>query len=160
MSYVPPHLRNSSAGKTTTLNSNGADQFSSKLSSHQSTIHCNGELDKFSSNGYSSSSRRSSVNYSTASRTAIPAPEFPQWKPSERVLRLKSEQVRIFSSTRKWCYLGYQYLNCPFLFSVKVLHLLCVLRVYESLLNLNLYSLKVSLLLQNCMFNFVRGALN
>lgn len=103
MSYVPPHLRNSSAGKTTTLNSDGAaaDYFSSKLSSHQSRIHCNGELDKFSSNGYSNSSRRSSVNYSTTSRTAIPDPEFPQWKPSERVLRLKSEQVRIFSSTRK-----------------------------------------------------------
>ncbi|XP_075079023.1 DEAD-box ATP-dependent RNA helicase 20 isoform X2 [Nicotiana tabacum] len=95
MSYVPPHLRNSSAGKTTTLNSNGAgaDHFSSKLSSHQSRIHCNGELDKFSSNGYSNSSRRSSVNYSTTSRTAIPDPEFPQWKPSERVLRLKSEQI-------------------------------------------------------------------
>lgn len=95
MSYVPPHLRNFSAGKTTTLNSDGAaaDYFSSKLSSHQSRIHCNGELDKSSSNGYSNSSRRSSVNYSTASRTAIPDPEFPQWKPSERVLRLKSEQV-------------------------------------------------------------------
>ncbi|XP_019251286.1 PREDICTED: ATP-dependent RNA helicase DBP2-like [Nicotiana attenuata] len=95
MSYVPPHLRNSSAGKTTTLNSNGAgaDYFSSKRSSHQSRIHCNGELDKSSSNGYSNSSRRSSVNYSTASRTAIPDPEFPQWKPSERVLRLKSEQI-------------------------------------------------------------------
>ncbi|XP_075088919.1 DEAD-box ATP-dependent RNA helicase 20 isoform X2 [Nicotiana tabacum] len=95
MSYVPPHLRNFSAGKTTTLNSDGAaaDYFSSKLSSHQSRIHCNGELDKSSSNGYSNSSRRSSVNYSTASRTAIPDPEFPQWKPSERVLRLKSEQI-------------------------------------------------------------------
>lgn len=87
MSYVPPHLRNPAAGKTATINSNGADHFSSKHS-----WYGNGELEK-PSNGYTNSDRRSSVNYSLPKTVAIPDPVFPQWKPSERVLRLKSEQI-------------------------------------------------------------------
>ncbi|KAK4707465.1 hypothetical protein R3W88_032957 [Solanum pinnatisectum] len=89
MSYVPPHLRNSAAGKTTTtptINSKGADHFSSK---HTSRIP---SLEK-SSNGYSNSARRSSLNYSLPNTVAVPDPVFPHWKPSERVLRLKSEQI-------------------------------------------------------------------
>ncbi|KAH0641060.1 hypothetical protein KY290_038331 [Solanum tuberosum] len=89
MSYVPPHLRNSAAGKTTTtptINSKGADHFSSK---HTSRIP---SLEK-SSNGYSNSARRSSLNYSLPNTVAVPDPAFPHWKPSERVLRLKSEQI-------------------------------------------------------------------
>ncbi|KAL3328155.1 hypothetical protein AABB24_035676 [Solanum stoloniferum] len=89
MSYVPPHLRNSAAGKTTTtptINSKGADHFSSK---HTSRIP---SLEK-SSNGYSNSARRSSLNYSLLNTVAVPDPVFPHWKPSERVLRLKSEQI-------------------------------------------------------------------
>ncbi|WMV46109.1 hypothetical protein MTR67_039494 [Solanum verrucosum] len=89
MSYVPPHLRNSAAGKTTTtptINSKGAEHFSSK---HTSRIP---SLEK-SSNGYSNSARRSSINYSLPNTVAVPDPTFPHWKPSERVLRLKSEQI-------------------------------------------------------------------
>uniref|UniRef100_A0A0V0INV0 RNA helicase n=1 Tax=Solanum chacoense TaxID=4108 RepID=A0A0V0INV0_SOLCH len=89
MSYVPPHLRNSAAGKTTTtptINSKGADHFSSK---HTSRIP---SLEK-SSNGYSNSARRSSINNSLPNTVAVPDPAFPHWKPSERVLRLKSEQI-------------------------------------------------------------------
>ncbi|TMX04600.1 hypothetical protein EJD97_006807 [Solanum chilense] len=89
MSYVPPHLRNSAAGKTTTtptINSIGADHFSSKHTSRISSL-------EKSSNGYSSSARRSSLNYSLPNTFAVPDPIFPHWKPSERVLRLKSEQI-------------------------------------------------------------------
>ncbi|KAG5585946.1 hypothetical protein H5410_046380 [Solanum commersonii] len=89
MSYVPPHLRNSAAGKTTTtatINNKGADHFSSK---HTSRIP---SLEK-SSNGYSNSARRSSINYSLPNTVAVPDPAFPHWNPSERVLRLKSEQI-------------------------------------------------------------------
>ncbi|KAK4731532.1 hypothetical protein R3W88_024520 [Solanum pinnatisectum] len=89
MSYVPPHLRNSAAGKTTTtptINSKGADHFSSK---HTARIP---SLEK-SSNGYSNSARRSSLHYSLPNTVAVPDPVFPHWKPSERVLRLKSEQI-------------------------------------------------------------------
>lgn len=99
MSYVPPHLRNSAGRKTTTatINSNGADHFSSKHSSHQSkipSIYGNGELEK---QVFSISARRSSINYTLPKTLAVPDPVFPKWKPSERVLRLKSEQVRSFS---------------------------------------------------------------
>ncbi|KAJ8562537.1 hypothetical protein K7X08_011828 [Anisodus acutangulus] len=77
MSYVPPHLRNS--------NSNGGDHLSSK-----SRISSSVEKP---SNGYSSSARRSSVNYSLPKTVTVPDPVSPKWKPSERVLRLKSEQI-------------------------------------------------------------------
>ncbi|KAM3325859.1 ATP-dependent RNA helicase DBP2-like [Capsicum chacoense] len=95
MSYVPPHLRNSAGGKTTTatINSNGADHFFSKHSSHQSgipSIYGNGELEK---QVFSISARRSSINYTLPKTLAVPDPVFPKWKPSERVLRLKSEQI-------------------------------------------------------------------
>ncbi|PHT72507.1 hypothetical protein T459_23292 [Capsicum annuum] len=95
MSYVPPHLRNSAGRKTTTatINSNGADHFSSKHSSHQSripSIYGNGELEK---QVFSISARRSSINYTLPKTLAVPDPVFPKWKPSERVLRLKSEQI-------------------------------------------------------------------
>lgn len=89
MSYVPPHLRNSAAGKTTTtptINSIGGNHFSSKHTSRISSL-------EKSSNGYSSSARRSSLNYSLPNTFAVPDPIFPHWKPSERVLRLKSEQI-------------------------------------------------------------------
>ncbi|KAK4370265.1 hypothetical protein RND71_009740 [Anisodus tanguticus] len=77
MSYVPPHLRNS--------NSNGGDHLSSKSGISSSV--------EKPSNGYSSSARRSSVNYSLPKTVSVPDPVSPKWKPSERVLRLKAEQI-------------------------------------------------------------------
>lgn len=98
MSYVPPHLRNSSATTTTTtttsvtldnvndhitkLSNSASSNFHSKISSATSTWNSLPTL--------SNASRRTSA----APRTvAVPEVFFPQWNPSERVLRLNSQQV-------------------------------------------------------------------
>ncbi|XP_040993787.1 DEAD-box ATP-dependent RNA helicase 52A-like isoform X1 [Juglans microcarpa x Juglans regia] len=72
MSYVPPHLRNSgSTPSTTGTSSLTLDADRSKLSK--------------SSTDFRQSSR--------SLRLAVPEPVFPHWNPSERVLRMKPEQV-------------------------------------------------------------------
>ncbi|KAG8633672.1 ATP-dependent RNA helicase RhlE isoform X1 [Manihot esculenta] len=98
MSYVPPHLRNSSATTTTTtttsvtldnvndhitkLSNSASSNFHSKISSATSTWNSLPTL--------SNASRRTSA----APRTvAVPEVFFPQWNPSERVLRLNSQQI-------------------------------------------------------------------
>lgn len=94
MSYVPPHLRNSSAAPAAaakTLVNGNSDHFHSK--------QLNGSYSQFTSaksnnNGNSTNSwnagGRSSGNYASS----VPEPVVPQWKPSDRVLRLSPEQVR------------------------------------------------------------------
>lgn len=76
MSYVPPHLRSS----TKTLEINGNNYYTN---SHVS--HSNNNNNLYSS---STSARRSSDNL-------LPPPDsvVPQWKPSQRVLALKPDQV-------------------------------------------------------------------
>lgn len=76
MSYVPPHLRSS----TKTLEINGNSHYTN---SHVS--HSNNNNNFYSS---STSTRRSSDNL-------LPPPEsvVPQWKPSQRVLALKPDQI-------------------------------------------------------------------
>ncbi|KAF3454793.1 hypothetical protein FNV43_RR05241 [Rhamnella rubrinervis] len=92
MSYVPPHLRNSSSSTTTTT---------SKTSS--TTLDTDYTKLSYTSNSYSkSSSNLSSFNASrwtsgilpqSVRPLAVPDTVFPQWKPSERVLRMKPEQI-------------------------------------------------------------------
>ncbi|KAL7247159.1 hypothetical protein ACSBR2_002136 [Camellia fascicularis] len=91
MSYVPPHLRNSIATKTTTTSSTTTLEPSTttptttdhyhKFNSHSSTA--NGNVNNYSTSSFSNAARRSSV----------PDHVLPHWKPSERVLRLTPEQI-------------------------------------------------------------------
>lgn len=102
MSYVPPHLRNSSSTTTTTTttrtSSGTLDTDRSNLS-YSSNSHFNNDNSSaasFSSFSQSNASRWSSGTISSANRAvAVPDAVVPQWKPSERVLRMKPEQVRI-----------------------------------------------------------------
>ncbi|KAK1353126.1 DNA/RNA helicase, DEAD/DEAH box type, N-terminal [Heracleum sosnowskyi] len=81
MSYVPPHLRSST--KTLEINGNNNNHYTNSHTSHSNNNNNN--------NFYSSSSstRRSSDNL-------LPPPPdsvVPQWKPSQRVLALKPDQI-------------------------------------------------------------------
>ncbi|KAB1225665.1 ATP-dependent RNA helicase DBP2 [Morella rubra] len=76
MSYVPPHLRNSvSSSATTTRTSSVA------LDADRSKLSC------------SSNSPAATRPSSRSLRLAVPGPVFPQWSPSERVLRMTPEQI-------------------------------------------------------------------
>nr|GEX43383.1 DEAD-box ATP-dependent RNA helicase 20-like [Tanacetum cinerariifolium] len=84
-SYVPPHLRKPLAATTTTTVTTTDDVITTnhnKLSSNNTTTF---------------SARRSSTNNNGTqpSRTSLAVPNVvvTQWKPSERVLRLKPEQI-------------------------------------------------------------------
>ncbi|CAH9121114.1 unnamed protein product [Cuscuta epithymum] len=95
MSYVPPHLRNSATA--TTVGRNGGDHLYSNNNAHPKLPSSfaqsrNGAVRESSSNG-SSRSACSTANYSAPRTLVVPEPVFTQWKPSERVLRLKLEQV-------------------------------------------------------------------
>ncbi|XP_047943469.1 DEAD-box ATP-dependent RNA helicase 20-like [Salvia hispanica] len=94
MSYVPPHLRNSSANPVSaakTLVNGNSDHFHSK--------QLNGSYSQFASaksnnnNGNSinlwNAGSRSSGNYAAS----VPEPVAPQWQPSDRVMQLNAEQV-------------------------------------------------------------------
>lgn len=87
MSYVPPHLRNSSAAATSLLNGN-SDHFQKRQLntsySEFTSAKSNGNSNNLSTAGY-----RSSGHYVSS----VPEPVSPQWKPSDRVIRLKPEQV-------------------------------------------------------------------
>ncbi|KAL1834971.1 hypothetical protein ACET3Z_004622 [Daucus carota] len=78
MSYVPPHLRSSSSA-TKTLEINGNNHYTNSFVSQSSN-----------NNLYSSStsSRRSSENLLLPPDSVV-----PQWKPSDRVLALKTDQI-------------------------------------------------------------------
>ncbi|KAE9463650.1 hypothetical protein C3L33_04440, partial [Rhododendron williamsianum] len=105
MSYVPPHLRNSTTTKTTTSTTlePSTTQYQS-FNSHSSQLHqfktaaaatttANGSSRNNNSNSnnsasvFSNAARRSSVNL-------VPDPVLSQWKPSERVLALTPEQTQ------------------------------------------------------------------
>ncbi|KAL2488467.1 ATP-dependent RNA helicase DBP2 [Forsythia ovata] len=97
MSYVPPHLRNSAATTTTTIiNGTGDHLYSKQLnnSSFQlSSGRSNSTLDN-NNNGHSwNAGNRTSGNYISPRTVVVPDTVFPQWKPSERVIRLKPEQI-------------------------------------------------------------------
>ncbi|KAK9167886.1 hypothetical protein Syun_000026 [Stephania yunnanensis] len=90
MSYVPPHLRNSSSS------ANLNDQTFTKTSSETLVSHQN-KLNSFplqNNNSYSFNAVRRTSSQATLPKVlAIPEPLFEQWKPSERVLRMKPEQI-------------------------------------------------------------------
>ncbi|KAL1558763.1 RNA helicase [Salvia divinorum] len=94
MSYVPPHLRNSSANPVS-----AAKTLVNGNSDHLHLKQLNGSYSQFASakgnnnNGNSinlwNAGSRSSGNYASS----VPEPVSPQWKPSDRVMQLNAEQV-------------------------------------------------------------------
>lgn len=88
MSYVPPHLRNSSSSTTTTNSKTLDSDCSTKLSYTSKNNSSFPSCDAF---------RRSSGNLSSSTSRPLSVPEsiFPDWMPSDRVLRMKPEQVRM-----------------------------------------------------------------
>ncbi|KAK2974590.1 hypothetical protein RJ640_025239 [Escallonia rubra] len=100
MSYVPPHLRNSTTATAaaTTLGSNGSNCNDSHKLNSQSSHSNNGSAaannhHHSSSSAFSNAARRSSSNLLSPRTLAVPDAVVPQWKPSERVQRLKPEQI-------------------------------------------------------------------
>ncbi|KAA8550450.1 hypothetical protein F0562_002134 [Nyssa sinensis] len=89
MSYVPPHLRNSIATKTTSTTLDTATDHYPKFNPH---------LHQSKNNNYNTTTDNSSSVFSSAARRSSgnlqPDPVFPQWKPSERVLCLNPEQIQ------------------------------------------------------------------
>ncbi|XP_042476556.1 ATP-dependent RNA helicase DBP2-like isoform X2 [Macadamia integrifolia] len=96
MSYVPPHLRQSSATRSSTASKTTSetldnDQKQSSSSLHYSSLQSKGSSSSYS--GFSHAANRTPASLSH-SRTLPPLePVFQQWKPSERVFRLKPEQI-------------------------------------------------------------------
>ncbi|KDP45713.1 hypothetical protein JCGZ_17320 [Jatropha curcas] len=108
MSYVPPHLRNSSSHATTATSTTIINTTTTAFSSLTLDSDQNANLDHSSScsNFHSPTSNWNSLpTLSNASRRtcstafqsprtlSIPEPVFPQWNPSDRVLRLNSQQI-------------------------------------------------------------------
>ncbi|KAL5974808.1 hypothetical protein ACLOJK_031479 [Asimina triloba] len=88
MSYVPPHLRNSSApGALHDASSQTLEFNPSKLSSEASLPPSVSKPFSFSS------APRRTASLPCSRALPVPDPVFPQWKPSDRVFRLKPEQV-------------------------------------------------------------------
>ncbi|KAL2239597.1 DEAD-box ATP-dependent RNA helicase 20 [Sesamum indicum] len=97
MSYVPPHLRSSSAATIAATVGNGvADQFHPKQVKSSSTKFTSAKNNYSTGNSINSGNAgyRSSGSGVSTRNVVAPDPVFPQWKPSDRVLRLKPEQVQ------------------------------------------------------------------
>ncbi|KAL0436624.1 UNVERIFIED_CONTAM: ATP-dependent RNA helicase DBP2 [Sesamum radiatum] len=97
MSYVPPHLRSSSAATVAATVGNGvADQFHPKQVKSSSTKFTSAKNNYSTGNSINSGNAgyRSSGSGVSSRNGVAPDPVFPQWKPSDRVLRLKPEQVQ------------------------------------------------------------------
>lgn len=94
MSYVPPHLRKSVAASATTTTTTTT---TTATPTNLDNITTNHKLNSKSNNNAFSNltQRRSSANNHIQPSRALAVPNvvFPQWKPSERVLRLKPEQI-------------------------------------------------------------------
>ncbi|KAK9124785.1 hypothetical protein Sjap_014387 [Stephania japonica] len=95
MSYVPPHLRNCSSSAAL----NGNITFTKTLDSDQHNLNSfplqNNNNNNNNNNSYHSSNavRRTSSQATLPRVLAVPEPLFEQWKPSDRVLRMKPEQI-------------------------------------------------------------------
>ncbi|KAL7601096.1 DEAD-box ATP-dependent RNA helicase 20 [Lactuca sativa] len=96
MSYVPPHLRKSVAA-TVTATATATTTTTTATPTNVDNITTNHKLNsKSNNNAFSNSTpRRSSANNHIQPSRALAVPNvvLPQWKPSERVLRLKPEQI-------------------------------------------------------------------
>ncbi|KAL0297999.1 UNVERIFIED_CONTAM: ATP-dependent RNA helicase DBP2 [Sesamum angustifolium] len=95
MSYVPPHLRSSAAATVAPTVGNGvSDQFHPKQVKSSSTKFTSAKNNYSTGNSINSGNAgyRSSGSGVSTRNAVAPDPVFPQWKPSDRVLRLKPEQ--------------------------------------------------------------------
>ncbi|CAI9288197.1 unnamed protein product [Lactuca saligna] len=97
MSYVPPHLRKSVAATVTATATATTTTTTTATPTNVDNITTNHKLNsKSNNNAFSNSTpRRSSANNHIQPSRALAVPNvvLPQWKPSERVLRLKPEQI-------------------------------------------------------------------
>ncbi|KAJ6433280.1 hypothetical protein OIU84_017053 [Salix udensis] len=90
MSYIPPHLRNSSSTATITT-SIAHSAPSTYTNDHPNLSHSSSDFNTSSSTTFTPHSRRSS---GTFSRTiSVPQPVSPKWTPSDRVLRFNDDQI-------------------------------------------------------------------
>ncbi|XP_057987519.1 ATP-dependent RNA helicase DBP2 isoform X2 [Hevea brasiliensis] len=97
MSYIPPHLRNSTTTTTSSLTLDSVSDHISKLS-HSASSNLHTKISSATSTWnslptLSNGSRRTSVAVTSPRTLAVPEVVFPQWSPSERVLRLNSQQI-------------------------------------------------------------------
>lgn len=96
MSYVPPHLRNPT--NTTAVLVNGTGDYCDTKQLNNSSGRVNSTLGN-DINGHSwNPGNRTSGSYISPRIVVVPDPVFPQWMPSERVICLKPEQVRLLLS--------------------------------------------------------------
>ncbi|KAF9670960.1 hypothetical protein SADUNF_Sadunf13G0123400 [Salix dunnii] len=90
MSYIPPHLRNSSSTATITT-SIARSAPPTYTNDHPNLSHSSSDFNTSSSTPFTPYSRRSS---GTLSRTiSVPQPVSPKWTPSDRVLRFNPDQI-------------------------------------------------------------------
>ncbi|XP_042502472.1 DEAD-box ATP-dependent RNA helicase 20-like [Macadamia integrifolia] len=95
MSYVPPHLRTSAIRSSTTSKTASEtldyDEKHSSSTPHYSLLQSKNNSSALST--LPNSIRRTSSNLPPSRALPVPEPVFQQWKPSERVFRLKAEQI-------------------------------------------------------------------
>ncbi|KAK9279376.1 hypothetical protein L1049_013055 [Liquidambar formosana] len=95
MSYVPPHLRNSiSSSVAPTSHPSQTTSVALDTTDHTNTT-TNNKLFCSSNSHFNNFSPATLPSFSNGSRrnSAVPETVFPHWKPSERVSRLKPEQI-------------------------------------------------------------------
>ncbi|KAH8490605.1 hypothetical protein H0E87_022948 [Populus deltoides] len=90
MSYIPPHLRNSSSNATITA-SRAHSVPPTDTNDHPNLSHSSSNFNTSSSTTFASPSRRSSGAFSRT--ISVPQPVFPNWTPSDRVLRFNPDQI-------------------------------------------------------------------
>lgn len=112
MSYVPPHLRNTSSTTVAATTTTRASSATLDDHNHHHHHHHTTKLAFSSSHSHSHSSnknpsptpslsnasRRSSAAPPSSRILAVPDPLFPHWQPSERVSRFNPDQVPLQSS--------------------------------------------------------------
>lgn len=97
MSYVPPHLRSSSSTTVATrISSLTPDSNDHSKLAFSSNSHFNSSPTPSSPSTFSNPSRRISGAPSSSRTLSVPDAVFPHWQPSERVSRMKPEQVSLF----------------------------------------------------------------
>ncbi|KAG6738168.1 hypothetical protein POTOM_059731 [Populus tomentosa] len=97
MSYIPPHLRNSSSTTTVTTRRTQSPPLTDTNLSHSSSNSTSSAPS--SSSTFNSLSLRTSA--SVARTISVPQPVFPQWTPSDRVLRFTPDQIEEIRSQLK-----------------------------------------------------------
>ncbi|KAH8479943.1 hypothetical protein Peur_063210 [Populus x canadensis] len=97
MSYIPPHLRNSSSTTTVTTRRTQSPPLTDTNLSHSSSNSTSSAPSSFST--FNSLYLRTSA--SVARTISVPQPVFPQWTPSDRVLRFTPDQIEEIRSQLK-----------------------------------------------------------